>query len=310
MQNAAVVVTSVVLAVAVSVGVQIALEPDPAQARDAPAVAPDELAALRASLARVEARQGDLDAGLDGLRSELAAGPGRGPRVAVGELEAAVARVLASRGLGDAPPGDGAQGDRSSGDGEGTDVASAPVQDLVAQLLAGEGFDLASAALWQEVREAGRMDEVLAAFEARAEADPTNPAVQVELGEAYINKIAEVGNGPMAGVFAGKADAAFDLALELDPNHWDARFNKAVALSFWPPVFGKQSAAIAHFEVLVGQQAALPPEPQHAQTHLLLGNMYMQIGETDKALAAWKAGLAIFPGDEDLASQIALTEDK
>jgi cytochrome c-type biogenesis protein CcmH/NrfG len=40
-------------------------------------------------------------------------------------------------------------------------------------------------------------------------------------------------------------------------------------------------------------------------TWLLLGNMYQQTGRMDQALATWKHGLELFPGNEALQSQIA-----
>ena len=53
---------------------------------------------------------------------------------------------------------------------------------------------------------------------------------------------------------ANKADQAFDAALAVDEKHWDARFTKATALSFWPPIFGKQAESVRQFEILIDQQ--------------------------------------------------------
>ena len=85
----------------------------------------------------------------------------------------------------------------------------------------------------------------------------------------------------------------------------DARFSKAISLSFWPPVFGKQTEAINNFEILAAQQAQQPQEPKFAQTWLLLGNVYQQIGKSEQALAAWQKGLSIFPDNAQLLQQIA-----
>ena len=72
---------------------------------------------------------------------------------------------------------------------------------------------------------------------------------------------------------------------------------------------GKQRSAIAEFETLVAQQSGAAAHPGHAQTHLLLGNMYQQIGETDKAIAAWSLGAQLFPDDPQLAGQLQLGQD-
>ncbi|MEM8712340.1 MAG: hypothetical protein AAGG01_15420 [Planctomycetota bacterium] len=187
---------------------------------------------------------------------------------------------------------------------DGAPKALGSAEDI-AQLL-GDADDLASVGLWKRIVEEGRDAEVLAHFKALADANPNDPEAQLELGQAYLGRTQEAGASPLAGKYATLADEALDAALEADPEHWEARFTKAVALSFWPPVFGKQAEAIQEYETLVGQQSGLAPSSEHAQTHLLLGNMYHQTGQSDKALAAWRAGLELFPDNSDLASQIAI----
>jgi tetratricopeptide (TPR) repeat protein len=126
----------------------------------------------------------------------------------------------------------------------------------------------------------------------------------VELSEAYVQKIFEAGGGPMAGVWATKSDKVLDEALELDPHHWEARFTKAVGLSFWPAVFGKQGESIAQFETLITQQEAGPTKPQFANTYLLLGNLYLQSGKNDLAIATWQKGAGLFPDNTSLMTQL------
>jgi tetratricopeptide (TPR) repeat protein len=160
-------------------------------------------------------------------------------------------------------------------------------------------------ALWKRIREAGLLDAVVAEFERRAKEAPSDPQIQTELGEAYLKKTEEVGQTAEAGTWATKADRAFDKALELDPEHWEARFVKAMALSFWPAVFGKQTEAIKHFETLVAQQERQAPRAGFDDTYLMLGNMYQQMGKADQALGTWQRGLQLFPDNADLRQQIA-----
>ncbi len=160
-------------------------------------------------------------------------------------------------------------------------------------------------AKWKAINAAGALDEVVAMFEEFAKEHPGSAGAQVDLGGAYLQKVFKAGNGPEAGVWATKADKAFDAALGIDDHSWDARFSKAVSLSFWPPVFGKQTEAIKNFEVLAEQQAQQPSDPKYAQTWLLLGNLYQQLGKSDQALATWQKGLAAFPENASLLQQIA-----
>jgi tetratricopeptide (TPR) repeat protein len=154
--------------------------------------------------------------------------------------------------------------------------------------------------LWQRARAAGLLDRMVAAFEERARKQPANPDAQVDLGNALLQKLFVVEDGPAKGTLAMKADAAFDKALELDERHWDARFNKAVSLSFWPPVFGKQGEAIQQFETLLAQQGDSAVRPEFAQTYMFLGNLYEQQGKSDQAMATWRRGLTAFPDDAEL----------
>ncbi len=193
----------------------------------------------------------------------------------------------------------------ASAEGAGKEALGSPA-DIMALLA--EADQLGTTALWKKIIAEGLEEEVLAAFKAAAEASPNDPEVQYALAKAYLGMTQEAGNGPLAGKYATLADQALDQALEADPQHWESRFTKATALSFWPPVFGKQSAAINEFETLVAQQTGMAQEPHFAQTHLLLGNMYQQTGQMGKAIAAWQLGLESFPGNAELTAQIALAQ--
>ena len=56
----------------------------------------------------------------------------------------------------------------------------------------------------------------------------------------------------------------------------------------------------------MAQQEELPRSPQHAQTYLMLGNTYQQIGDAEKARATWERGLSLFPNAEELRKQLEL----
>jgi tetratricopeptide (TPR) repeat protein len=260
---------------------------------------------IEASLVALERRQGEIEKGLGELRDAVARVEA-GARVPVGEIDAAVERALAAR----AAP---AAVEPSSGAAE---TSAAPkskeerVREAIAALEDPSLSDAERQRMWRELAKEGLTDAIVAEYERRADLAPSDPEKKVELGHAYLQKIFEVGNSPEAGVWATKADRAFDAALELDPQHWEARFSKAVSLSFWPPVFGKQNEAIEHFERLVTQQASAPSRPEFARVHLLLGNMYQQVGKSEQAIASWERGLAAFPNDEELKQQLALVREQ
>ncbi|HKX46307.1 MAG TPA: tetratricopeptide repeat protein, partial [Planctomycetota bacterium] len=197
---------------------------------------------------------------------------------------------------------------------EGDSAAAPPVGGLDAdaafdRIVAGDfASELEGEEFWQAVRDAGLMEEVLARFRERAEERPNDPEAQFDLGVAYVQAL-EGAAGPMQGMLAAKADEAFDAALALDEDHLEARAWKAISLSFWPPVFGKHNQAIQQFEILIEKQKNFPAEPQHASAYVLLGNLHLQQGAQDEALAVWKAGLALFPDDVELAQKIVEAEE-
>jgi tetratricopeptide (TPR) repeat protein len=267
----------------------------------APAASPsaasvEEIARLSRALAESDARQASLQKALEDLRAELALQSNRDSRVPTGEIEQAVARALEKQ-AGSADPAATADAAHAAKPFD----ARAAFEELLAPNLSRD----AKMAKWKAIAAAGGLDEVLAMFEEYAKEHPESAAAQVELGGAYLQKVFKAGNGPEAGVWATKADRAFDGALAIDDHDWDARFSKAVSLSFWPPVFGKQTEAIRNFEVLLDQQAQQPSDPKFAQSWLFLGNLYQQLGKMDQAVAIWQKGLAVFPDNSSLQQQIA-----
>ncbi len=176
------------------------------------------------------------------------------------------------------------------------------LSDILAMRAAGASYEDLEA-YWRKMREEGRTDEMVGIFEEYAETNPADPEAQMLLGNAYLQRVQESPTGPEMGEWANKADVAFDSALELDETNWDARLSKAVSLSFWPPIFGKQGEAIGQFEILLDQQKNQPANANHAQTYKYLGNLYQQQGDTEKAQAIWQEGLTAFPDDASLAEK-------
>jgi tetratricopeptide (TPR) repeat protein len=268
------------------------------QASAAPAATAEDVARLSQMLADGQAREASLAKSVEDLRAEFLSRPREDSRVPVGDIESAVARALKEQGDSAALEASRVQSKDSK---PGKFDAHAAFQDLLVPGLSRED----AREKWKAIDAAGGVDEVLALFEQYAREHPESAGAQVELGGAYLQKVFKAGNGPEAGVWATKADKAFDGALSIDDHSWDARFSKAVSLSFWPPVFGKQTEAIKHFEILAEQQAQAPPEPRFAQTWLLLGNLYQQLGNPNQALATWQKGLSLFPDNAQIQKQIA-----
>jgi tetratricopeptide (TPR) repeat protein len=256
-----------------------------------------DVARLAAAVDSLAAQQRDLRAAMDALALQVGTSQAA---VSAADVDAAVARWLETRAPAAAPA--------EPAVAEAAPVDALDLDDTFESLLDPDLDWDDRQALWKKVHEAGLTDELIALVEAFAAARPNDPDAQVLLGSSYLEKIYEVGNGPEAGEWAMKADSSFDAALALDDHHWDARFSKAVSLSFWPPMFGKQAEAINHFGTLIAQQEAGPSKPSHAQTYMWLGNLYLQQGKNDLAKQTYEQGLKNFPTDEGLLKQLGLVQ--
>jgi len=278
--------------VAVLVGALSALFASSGRGAEARDTASGEFGELRAALGELRGEQQALAQRLANLPSASGAAP-TAARAPAQDLDAAIAAYMARQ------LSDGA-GERAAGEAP-ADLESAA---LAERILSGQVKGDELEALWLKLRQEKRIDAVLAEIEHQAELAPNNPDLQTELGKAYLQKLFDVGIGPMAGVWGQRADKAFDRALELDDTHWEARFEKALSLSSSPAFMGLQGESRRQFEILMEQQERTAPAPEQMQTYYFLGNLYDQGGEHDKALAVWKRGLQRFPDSERLRTKL------
>lgn len=280
-------VVSILTAGVVAAGVAFALRPAEA--------APDQggVLELQRTVGELQQAQQQLTARLDALAAAPAAArsePERTGPVAPSDQQvaAAVEAYLRQRGSGAAA--------------EAAAGGAAAAFDVDAEFAALKGTDFfGNPAAWKRAHAAGKLDEIVARFEAQAKANPGSPDAQMQLAKAYL---AYTNIDPSKYEFSLKADGAFDKVLELDDHHWEARFTKALSYTFWPEFLGKRKPAIAHFETLVAQQEAMPASPEQAQTYLYLGNL-LERTDPAKAKEMWAKGARRHPDSQELAKKLA-----
>jgi hypothetical protein len=155
-------------------------------------------------------------------------------------------------------------------------------------------------AAWKQLRESGKLDQTITELEERATSNTGVVEYPAALGQAYLHKCATIQDVREQGILAMKADQVFDAALNLDPNNWEARFSKAVAMSFWPTQMNRGTEVLRHFVTLVEQQETQTPQPHFAQTYARLGDEYQKYGHADYAKQVWQRGATLFPEDLEL----------
>jgi tetratricopeptide (TPR) repeat protein len=204
----------------------------------------------------------------------------------------------------DLSPGPDGRPAGSNDEGKAAEAEAHPeLEGLLGKLLDPSSSGRRKDEAWREAAKLGLIDDVMKAFERRAAESPGDARAQADLGVAYLQKLNGVSEMEK-GSWALRADRAFDAALAIDPAHWEARFTKALALSYWPAITGKQPESIRQFETLITQQESAPARPEHAQSYLYLGNLYHGQGKSDKALEVWRRGASLFPQDEELSARI------
>ena len=269
----------------------------------APQEVPGELLALRAQLAELRSANEAVARTLAARGDTLAAAAAPVSESGEAEIAAALQRWRAAH------PAEVQRSAEERAKPEPSaaelDFAKVSIGELVRELSRTGLGDRERQELFQRLRDSGRIDEYVAKIEELAAANPNDPVLQVALGNAYLQKLFGVSSGPEMGTWAYKSDGAFNRALELDDHNWDARFVKAVSLSNWPAFLGRGPEAIANFEELLDQQSEVRPRDEFAMTYLFLGNLHQANGDTEKALAVWREGLAKFPLVEELRNAIA-----
>jgi len=158
---------------------------------------------------------------------------------------------------------------------------------------------------WKYLGEAGKLDQAIAELERRMTNELSNAECPAALGQAYLQKCGTIQDVREQGILAMQADKLFDTALSLDPSNWEARFTKAVAMSYWPPMLNKGDEVIQHFQTLIQQQETQTSQPQFAETYAWLGDQYQKAGRADDARAVWQRGAALFPADGKLQTKLA-----
>lgn len=164
-------------------------------------------------------------------------------------------------------------------------------------------------ALFEQLRQSGQLNEVIAELKQRMAQNPNDPEIPTTLGEAQLNQVRAIketgGDMDQIGILAMQADQNFNAALDIDPKNWEAQFVKAASLSRWPADAARDNDLVQRLSSLIDQQETMATQPEFAQTYLVLGNEYQKIGQPEKALATWQLGAQKFPNEPALQKKIS-----
>jgi hypothetical protein len=160
---------------------------------------------------------------------------------------------------------------------------------------------------WIKLRDSGKLPQVISELEQQATNNPTSAAYPAALGQAFIHQIATTKDTRQYAMLGLKADQSFDAALEIDPKFWEARFYKAMSMSYWPADMNKGGEVVKRFTELIQDQEAQPAQPHFAQSYVWLGEQYQKTGQTKYADQVWRRGAALFPAEPMLQQKLTAT---
>lgn len=160
-------------------------------------------------------------------------------------------------------------------------------------------------AAWKRLKNSSQLDMAIQELEQRMANEPGRVENVAALGQAYLKKCGNIQDVREQAILAMKADQTLDAALSLDPTHWEARYTKAVGMSYWPAELNKGGEVIAQFHALIQDQEAQLAQPHFARSYAWLGDQYKKAGQMDYAAQVWQRGAALFPDNEELKRRLA-----
>ncbi|MEO5803377.1 MAG: hypothetical protein ABIR24_07580, partial [Verrucomicrobiota bacterium] len=91
------------------------------------------------------------------------------------------------------------------------------LQQTIANLISPQTGFSQKQAIWKQLRDEGKLDDVIKELEQRTSGNPNTAEIPTALGQAYVNKIQIATDARDPAILGLKADQSFDAALKLDP---------------------------------------------------------------------------------------------
>ncbi len=186
----------------------------------------------------------------------------------------------------------------------------APADDL--SDIVGKKFDhkLSDRFFYRLTRSPDRIDSLIGKIRQEIKKDPTNADLWCAIATAYGARTATMTHGPEQGAVWELAVQAYDEAIRLDKNHWEARYGKAFGTSMAPEFVGLRPEAIRQFEELVDVQERQAPTEEHVLVYTRLGTLFKNAGNVKRAREVWEQGLRRFPSNKQLVESLELIGDR
>jgi len=161
----------------------------------------------------------------------------------------------------------------------------------------------------------GEYDRSTRFFEQLTNEYPKIRNIRLQLALTYVDKMPKCGGMAAIvckGTLARKSLVQIGILIEADETWWPAVYARAMNHLHWPRALRHSTMAIADFKRCIkllqtqSESGSKPVRSYHVRTYIGLGDALAKNEEFQEALAAWREGLAIFPGNPELKERLAL----
>ncbi len=161
----------------------------------------------------------------------------------------------------------------------------------------------------------GEYDRSTRFFEQLTNEYPKIRNIRLQLALTYVDKMPKCGGMAAIvckGTLARKSLVQIGILIEADETWWPAVYARAMNHLHWPRALRHSTMAIADFKRCIkllqtqSESGSKPVRSYHVRTYIGLGDALAKNEEFQEALAAWREGLAIFPGNSELKERLAL----
>ena len=146
---------------------------------------------------------------------------------------------------------------------------------------------------------------VVSELTTRIESDPDDVDARMQLAEVQASGAHSAGSITERAEMSRGVRTQISAILERDPEHWDARYMKAVGISHSQRTPQGRAMAVREFESLIAIQQKRSPESRFASTYGQLSRVYLADRDITKARDALRQGLERYPQDQSLKDQLA-----
>lgn len=134
----------------------------------------------------------------------------------------------------------------------------------------------------------------------RIEQNPRDVEALVGAARAKSQCLLPSANFMSQGELSSDAMELLDRALQIQPDHWFARYALASIAYRSPAFLGRGKRAAKEFDELLRMQGDRTDNPMYARVFALRGMQLNRSGQADSARTLWIRGAALFPADDEL----------